>query len=143
MKRKIVLSLAFLLLAFGSCFVVYQFKISQTGAGQNTGVYNGYLTCQSCAQVKNGMAMDGVNISDHPENHTVHCLKMPACVASGYGVFMRSANNRYTFYPFDRKGSEQSYQQIVSKSLKKDHLLVTVTGKIQNGILVVNTIREK
>jgi hypothetical protein len=140
-NRKLVLGLIFILLAVLSGYIVYQ--TSPAGAGQISRVYSGYLVCQSCAAGIHGMAADGANVLKNPELHTVSCLKMPGCAASGFGIFMKTQDGPYTYYKFDKKGSDIAFKDIVSKTTKKDHLLVDVTGKLQNQTITVDRIVEK
>lgn len=141
MKRNLILGVSFLLIMVISACIVYQ--ISPTGTKQTIRVFSGYLICQACACAPHGMAASGVNVLKNPEKHPVSCLKMPSCVASGFGIFINNPNSGYTYYKFDKKGSALAYQNIVCKTVKMDHLLVEVTGKLQNGIIIVNGIEEK
>jgi hypothetical protein len=68
---------------------------------------------------------------------------MPGCAASGFGIFMKTQDGPYTYYKFDKKGSDIAFKDIVSKTTKKDHLLVDVTGKLQNQTITVDRIVEK
>lgn len=142
LKRIILLVLVFLLVALSTGIVVHQTRTARTNLNKAAGEYSGFLICRSCAESKNGLAMDGVNVLTNPERHTTACLKMQSCVLSGYGIMVKSGN-RYDFYPFDKKGSDLAYQQIVCRTAKADHLLVAVNGTIQNGVLTVNTIVAK
>jgi hypothetical protein len=87
MKRKLVLGLLFILLAFLSGYIVFQISSTGTkGANATPGttgtkvakdiaqIYNGYLVCRMCACAPHGKAADGVNVLQHPELHTVSCL---------------------------------------------------------------------
>ena len=141
MNRKLILGLLFVLLAVLSGYIVYQ--TSPAGAGQISRVYSGYLVCQMCAGAAHGMAADGVNVLKNPELHSVSCLKMPACTASGFGIFMKTQDGSYTYYKFDKKGSDIALKDIVLKTTKKDHLLVEVTGKLQSQTITVDRIAEK
>lgn len=142
LKRIILLVLVFLLVALVTGIVIHQTQMTQTNMNNVAGEYSGYLICRHCATAQNGMAMDGVRILKNPESHTAACLKMQECVSSGYGVMVKSGS-RYVFYTFDKKGSDLAYQQIVYRTTKTDHVLVTINGTIQNGVINVNTIAEK
>jgi hypothetical protein len=141
MKRKLLLGLAFVLLVILSGYVVY--KTSTVGSGRIVRIYTGYLVCQSCAGAAHGMALDGVNVLKNPEKHSVGCLRMPSCIASGFGIFLKKQDGNYTYYKFNKEGSDLAYNNIVSKTTKADNLLVEVTGKMKSGIIVVNNITEK
>lgn len=141
MKRKLLLGLAFVLLVVLSGYAVY--KTSPIGSNRIARIYTGYLVCQHCAGATQGMAQDGVNVLKNPEKHTVSCLRMPSCVASGFGIFLKKQDGNYTYFKFDKQGSDIAYKNIVCKTTKTDNLLVEVTGKIKSGIIVVNKIEEK
>lgn len=141
MKKKLVLGLSFLMLIVISAYIVYQ--TSNAGVGSTARIYTGYLVCQSCAGASQGIAADGINVLKHPEKHTVGCLRMPSCIASGYGMFIKKSNGCYTYYKFDKKGSDLAYQCIVRPTKKVDNLLVEVTGKMKNEVIIINDIAEK
>ncbi|HBE77296.1 MAG TPA: hypothetical protein DDW65_05880 [Firmicutes bacterium] len=158
MKRKLVLGLFFILLAFLSGYIVFQISSTGTKSTNTTAgttetkvakdtaqIYNGYLVCQMCACAPHGKAADGVNVLQHPELHTVSCLKMPACTASGFGIFVKTQAGHCQFLKFDQHGSQLALKDIVSKTAKTDHLSVEVTGRLQNQnkTLQVEQIIEK
>ncbi len=102
--------------------------------------YEGYLADVLCAT--RGTALDGADMTKHPEKHTVACLKEPPCVASGFGVLVKGKDDAYAFHKFDKKGSELA-MQLINKTAKKDALSVEVTGQMKDGIINVDNIVEK
>ena len=58
---------------------------------------------------------------------------MPACTASGFGIFVKAQGGRYQFLKFDQRGSELALKAIVFKTAKSDHLSVEVTGRLLAG----------
>lgn len=141
MRKKGLLGIMLLALLVVSGYVAY--ISSSVRTAQIERMFTGYLMCRSCATAPLGIAADGVNVLKNPENHSVQCLKMPSCVASGFGMMIKNNHGNYTYYPFDQKGSDLAYQSIISKSIKKDNLMVTVTGKLQKGLIVADGIHEK
>ena len=140
MKRNILIGLSLVLIG-GLC----GFFISQTVNVSTRGseVYTGYLVCQSCAGANQAMAADGANLLKYPEKHTVSCLRMYTCVTSGFGMFIKNSAGNYTYYKLDKKGSDVAYKKIVAVTKKVDNLLVDVTGRMNNNIILVSSISEK
>ncbi|HTY26131.1 MAG TPA: hypothetical protein VMC85_23575 [Desulfomonilaceae bacterium] len=102
--------------------------------------YEGYLADALCAG--RGTALDGADMKKHPEKHSVACLKEPPCVASGFGVLTKGKDDNYTFHKFDKKGDELALE-LIKKTKKTDHLSVDVAGRLENGVLNVQSITEK
>jgi hypothetical protein len=140
MKKKLFWGLSLLLIigVLVGYFLSQNIRIATRGT---TNVYSGYLVCQMCAG--QGMTADGVNVLKHPEKHTVECLRMYTCVNSGFGIFIKSNNGNYTYYKFDKKGSDLAYKNIVAKTAKSDHLFVEVTGEMNGNTISVNNLSEK
>lgn len=140
MNRNLLLGLSLLLIG-GLC----GFFISQTVnvSTRSSEVYTGYLVCQSCAGANQAMAGEGVNLLEHPEKHTVSCLRMYTCVTSGFGIFIKNSDGNYSYYKFDKKGSDLAYKRIVAVTKKADNLLVDVTGRMSGNTILVNSISEK
>ena len=102
--------------------------------------YTGYLSDVLCA--KNGKDPMGTDLTTHPEKHTLKCLQMPPCVASGHGIFIQGQGGKYAFTPFDKQGSDLAKAQIVDKTKKTDNLLITVKGEVKDGVLTVESLSE-
>ncbi len=143
MKKPLVFGIVFLVLMIGSAYATLRISRTVAGPGPDSQVFTGYLVCQSCATAKDGMAADGVNVRQHPELHTTKCLRMPSCVASGFGIFVRIRGGAYSYYKFDRRGSDLAYQSVVLKTVRLDHVRVAVTGRAQQQTLTVRDIVEK
>ncbi|TCL58329.1 hypothetical protein EDC14_104222 [Hydrogenispora ethanolica] len=141
MKRNFILGACFLLLMSVSGYVTFHTARAVTAKAARS--YSGYLVCQSCAGASRGEAADGTRVPEHPELHTVACLRKPFCIASGYGIFIRGRDGKYVYYKLDQKGSALAYQNIVSKTVRADHLRVEVIGSLQNRIIVTENVIEK
>jgi hypothetical protein len=101
--------------------------------------YDGYLADVLCAT--RGTALDGADMTKHPEKHSVACLKEPPCVASGFGVLVKGKDDTYAFHKFDKKGNELA-MQLINKTANKDSMSVEVTGQLVDGIINVQSIAE-
>lgn len=104
-------------------------------------VVMGYISDVKCAESPNGVSADGFNLKETPEKHTTACMKMPVCEASGYGVFLKGSDGKYSFTKFDKKGNDL-VKAFLKKTRKKDGLMMDVTGTFKNGILHVESIKE-
>ncbi|MGO8880106.1 MAG: hypothetical protein ACLPVO_06755 [Desulfomonilaceae bacterium] len=102
--------------------------------------YEGYVADVLCAT--RGTALDGADMLNHPEKHTVGWLKEPPCVASGFGILTTTKDETYTFHKFDKKGNELALE-LIKKTKKRDHSLVVVTGQMKDGVINVDSIVEK
>ena len=141
MRRKRFLVMILLLLFVVSGYLAFLSSSLQTAHMER--LFTGYLMCRCCAGAPNGTAADGVDVLKSPEKHTVQCLKMPACVASGFGMMIKNKTGNYTFYRFDAKGSDLAYQNVICKTAKTDNLVVAVAGKFQNNQIILDNITEK
>ena len=102
--------------------------------------YEGYLADVLCAE--RGTALDGADMTKHPEKHSVACLKEPPCMASGFGILIKNKDAGYTFHKFDQKGN-QLVKDLLAKTKKIDNMTVAVMGQIKDGIVGVSSISEK
>jgi hypothetical protein len=102
--------------------------------------YEGYMADVLCAE--RGTALDGTDMTMHPEKHTAACLKEPQCVASGFGIMIKGKDDKYAFTKFDKKGAELALD-LINKTRKKDAVMVEVTGQMKAGVINVETITEK
>jgi len=100
--------------------------------------FTGYLSDVACAT--NGVAADGANLATHPEKHTVACMKSPGCMASGYGILIKSKAGKYTFIKFDQKGNEMA-KKLLETTKKADNVQIKVEG--QRMIAVENLTEIK
>jgi hypothetical protein len=89
-----------------------------------------------------GTAGDGTDMKANPEKHTVACLKMPGCEASGYGIIMKNAEGKYEFTKFDDAGNKMAID-LLKKTKKTDNMMVKVLGTKEQGILKVKSIVEQ
>ena len=101
-----------------------------------------YLLDVDCAN--KAITDDGTNLQTNPENHTVACLKMPSCMASGYGVIIRNnETGKYNFFKFDKKGDELA-RKLLETTNKTDNMRVKVSGTIDKRMIIkVKNIEEK
>jgi hypothetical protein len=104
-------------------------------------VVMGYLSDVMCATSPNGISADGFNLSLNPEKHTAACMKMASCEASGYGIFLKGSDGKYTFTKFDAKGNDL-VKAYLKKTKRKDGLIVDATGIMDGKIFRVEKIIE-
>ena len=103
------------------------------------GQHVGYLSDVMCAN--NKVSAGGFDLITNPEKHTVFCMKMPPCEASGYGIFIKNTQTaKYEFTKFDTKGTEFA-KKLLSNTEKKDNVKIQVTRTVDNGVLMVENIR--
>ena len=148
MKQKLflILVMSLLLVIFtyqsyaASNVMISTSKDIQASNGASS-TFTGYLVDQICA--KKGVGFDGSDLIHHPETHTLRCLKMPVCIASGYGIYVKDQNDTYVFYKFDQKGSDLALANIVNKTKKTDNIIVEVKGKFKDNTIMVESILEK
>ncbi len=73
-----------------------------------------------------------------PGSDTKVCLQMPTCAATGYGIAVAQNDGSYRFYYFDgafapnATNSQAKAVQLINDTVKKDHIAISVTGKM-NG----------
>lgn len=91
--------------------------------------YQGYLMDQDCLSIED------------PKEHETACMLMPTCRASGYGLLILQADGSRTFYLFDEKGQELTYEYCQTTDREAD-LRVEITGFLRDGILAVESLRE-
>jgi hypothetical protein len=77
-----------------------------------------------------------------PVKHTLKCLQMESCAASGYGILVSQTNGSYKFYKFDPKGHNLAVEY-VKKSAKKDNITIKVKGTWDGDILKVSSFTER
>jgi len=119
-------------------FLVMGLVYSQSAS---TKTFEGYISDVLCGN--KGVDASGNNLKMNPEKHAVSCLKMEPCVASGYGIFVKGKEGAYTFYKFDKAGSDLAYKEIIQKTKKTDDVLIEVTGELKDGVITVKSITEK
>lgn len=107
-----------------------------TGAFAADSTYKGYVVDALCA--KAGHGMDGSDIVNAPQDHTVHCAI--ACETGGYGVMVKEGMGN-KFIPFDAKGNELALNLLKSTKQKKAPL-VSVAGSLKMEVLAVTSIKE-
>ena len=80
-----------------------------------------------------------------PEKHTVRVSLLPPCAGSGYGIMVNYGTaefkNYMLKYKFDKNGNALA-QKFLKGLKRKADLLVTVTGKDNNGTLIGITIKD-
>ncbi len=70
------------------------------------------------------------------QGHTKECALMEDCVASGYGIWTGGK-----FVKFDKPG-DKKVATFLGSTKKKDHIAITVTGKMDGDMLQLDTIKE-
>jgi len=139
MKRLIFI---FTVLLFSvSLFAQMGMDMSGSSMKMNNTMFMGYLSDVKCAESNNGVTSDGINLKLHPEKHTVACMKMAPCAMSGYGLFIKGSDGTYSFYRFDKKGTDMA-KNLLKKTKKKEGISVHITGEMKNNIINVATIQE-
>lgn len=94
---------------------------------------HGYVVDAMCAK---GMAKNSTTVMKKAAAHTKSCALEEACASSGFGVFSDAK-----WYKFDEAGDKQALELI--KGTKKDKgLMVTVSGSMQEGTLMVSSLAE-
>jgi len=111
----------------------------QTVSFAMSNAHTGYLADVLCA--KNGKSAANFNLLTNPEKHTVACMKMPPCVKSGYGIFMKDGAGRYAFFKFDGKGTELA-KELLDKTKRADNMSVKVTGELVGDTFMVESLME-
>jgi hypothetical protein len=134
MKKIFVSVIAMAFISTGMLFA--QHSMSSMGK-----VVMGYLSDVKCATSPNGIAADGTPILTAPEKHTTACMRMAACEASGYGLFMKDSSGKYSFMKFDSKGNERA-KAYLKKTKRKDGHIVDVTGTAKGNVYMVESIKE-
>jgi hypothetical protein len=99
--------------------------------------YKGYLVDTYCGKAGSSK-MDGSNVIDGPQDHTVAC--QIACAKGGYGV-MVADGKKFKFVPFDAKGSELALQ-ILKASKNEKAPAVVAMGTLKNGVIAVASLKE-
>jgi hypothetical protein len=112
-----------LILAF--CVIIVLFLSSPILAQMKSKDLTGYLSDVACGT--KGIAGDGANLATHPEKHTVACMKMPACMSSGYGILIKAKSGEYTFVKFDQKGNEMA-KKLLEATKKTDNMKIKAQG---------------
>lgn len=90
----------------------------------------------------NGESAGGYNLITNPEKHTIVCMKMKPCKASGYGLFIKDGESgKYVFYKFNEKGTELS-KGLLKNTKKADNMLIKVKGTLDEDTIIVEDIIE-
>lgn len=108
---------------------------------QEMKTYQGYIADNACYSKKGSISADGANLSVNPEKHTIHCLKMPSCKKSGFGLLIKGPDGIYAFTKLDIKGNKQ-VKELLKTTKRKNGFFVELTGMEKDGMLMVKTIKE-
>lgn len=111
-----------------------------TAVSQQT--FTGYLVDQACG-VPGVDIQDGSDLTKTPEKHQLTCARMPGCLASGFGLFIKQADGAYKYYTFDTAGSKMAIDDIINKTTKADNFLVDVAGTMNGSTITVASITLK
>lgn len=135
-KQKKIIAISIpILLAIG-VLIFFVFKSNSLSTDTNNDGYTtliGYVIDEHCFELR----------TKDPGIDTKRCLLMNMCIKSGYGIAVKKSNGKYEFYYFDGKfitdtktlngtGGQNKAYKIVVKTKKKDHVTVTVKGKLTN-----------
>lgn len=107
----------------------------------SSSMFMGYLSDVMSAEYNNGVRSDGVNLKLNPEKQTVKLMQQLPNSMSGYGIFIKNADNTYSFHRFDKKGTNLS-KDLLKKTGKKAGITIHVMGKMKENILYVESIQE-
>jgi hypothetical protein len=144
MKDKIInkkpLTVAAIVLAAVAVLAGALALILSSCGGPNT--YTGYLICQSCG-MQGKCSANNIDLTAHPEQFTLKCAKMADCILSGYGIAIKQENGKYKYFAFDTNGSVLALDNVIYQTKRADNLLVEVKGKMENNIIIVNSVKEK
>ncbi len=77
-------------------------------------------------------AMCANKVKDNPDSHSRECIIN--CADSGFGIL---ADGK--FLKFDQEGN-QKVLALLKESDKKDHIRVTVTGKLEGDMIQVESV---
>ena len=101
-------------------------------------VFQGYLCTAACGT--KGIDSAGNDLTIHPEEHAVACMK--ECAYTGMGIMMKTAgSNRYAFFRFDPDGANLA-QQILLSTKRDNGVTIEVKGSLKSDVIVVTAIRE-
>jgi hypothetical protein len=139
MKKVILFFIVVMVTAF--VFNLTGMDMPGTSVNKNTAMYMGYLSDIMSAETNNGIRRDGVNLKLHPEKHTVELMQSLPSALSGYGLFVKGSDGVYSFYRFDKKGTNLS-KDLLKKTKKKSGISVNVTGELKDNIIYVDSIQE-
>jgi hypothetical protein len=140
LRNKKVLSIAAIVLA-AIALVAGAIALALANRG-GAKAYTGYLICQNCG-LKGKCEMNNVDLTAQPEKYTLKCARMTDCILSGYGIAVKQENGQYRYYPFDAAGSALALSDVVYSTKRPDNLLVEVKGKLEDGIMRIESIAEK
>jgi len=118
--------------------VLVTFSLSLLAAPKT---FVGYISDNSCGIA--GKDTSGVNLTVTPWKHTIDCMKSPASVKSGYGMFMPGITKKsFVYYTFDPNGSDMAKKYIIDKSKQNSAIMVKVIGSInaKTKVMTVSSI---
>jgi len=125
MGKKIISPVICLLIALGMVGIA-------SASGQESVTLTGHIVDKACSA--------RVAKKDNPQEaaagHTKGCSLMEGCAKSGFGVF---SDGKY--YEFDEKGTELA-KSALEKSSKDKGAVFSVTGKVNDGKMMVESISE-
>lgn len=79
--------------------------------------------------------------TDEPELHELPCMLMESCRASGYGLDILQDDGSWKFVMFDENGQQTAWDYL-NQTERMDGLFVTVTGRLENGVIIVESLEE-
>jgi hypothetical protein len=91
---------------------------------------NGWLIDKCCSGTKN------------PVKHSLECLRMESCAATGFGILEKQRDGSFKFYQFDEKGHNLAVNYL-KKVTQKDNIVIFVKGVWDGNILKVSILTEK
>ncbi len=139
MKKIILIFTIIIISGFG--YSLTGMDMSGSSMKTNSAMFMGYLSDVMSAESNNGVTADGIDLKKNPEKLTVVKMKTLPSAMSGYGLFEKGSDGKYSFHRFDKKGTDLS-KDLLKKTDKKNGISVHVTGELKGNIIYVESIQE-
>jgi len=139
MKMIIIFFTFFFVSAYG--FTLSAAENSESVSKNNLTQYSGYLSDVMSAELNNGKTADGLDLHTNPEKHKVVNMKSLPSAMSGYGLFIKGSDGKFSFFRFDKRGIDLA-KNLLKKTKKTNSVSVNVRGELKDNILYVESIAE-
>ena len=120
---------------------------SQSGISDAQVSYTGYLYDNLCWASPTGKAMDGTLVMTEAHLHSIDCMLVPSCFASGFSILKQTASSSgsgYTYSILVGLSTNATTQNIIAsflqaqKSIRSNQVVVNAVGFLDpDGKLVV------
>jgi len=112
-------------------------SIVQTSVAGSEVSWTGFLVDNLCWEMPGHVAIDGAKLLTNPETHTVGCMLLPNCLASGFVVMgntaISSSSEAYApKFVLDDKGNALA-ASLLAETKYTNNYMVTVTGVPDNS----------